>query len=211
MMIRRISIVFLTLSFFIISACGNQEDARDVEYESTKKMVVDILQTEEGKKVLKDLLKDEELKELLVMDSEQVKSAVNTALTSEEGRHNWEQMFQDTEFVQTYAKSISDEQKKLMKELMHDSEFQKQMIEILNNPEVNEQILSVVKSQAFRAHLEKTIQETMQSPLFQAKVEEILKKEAEKMTSEGGSGGENQNDGQSSNQNDGGESNEGGN
>ncbi len=152
---RHISILFLVLSIFFISACGNNDGSHEAEYETTKKMVIDILQTEEGKEALKDLLADKELQELLVIESDEVKETVTKAISSEESKENWKKMFQDPEFIQTYAKSISGEQKNLMKDLMHDSQFQEQMIEILKNPEVDKQMLSILTSQAFRAHLEK--------------------------------------------------------
>lgn len=110
---RHISILFLVLSIFFISACGNNDDSHEAEYETTKKMVIDILQTEEGKEALKDLLADKELQELLVIESDEVKETVTKAISSEESKENWKKMFQDPEFIQTYAKSISGEQKTL--------------------------------------------------------------------------------------------------
>ncbi|MEK4299256.1 spore germination lipoprotein GerD [Oceanobacillus sp. FSL W8-0428] len=190
---RHISILFLVLSIFFISACGNNDDSHEAEYETTKKMVIDILQTEEGKEALKDLLADKELQELLVIESDEVKETVTKAISSEESKENWKKMFQDPEFIQTYAKSISGEQKNLMKDLMHDSQFQEQMIEILKNPEVDKQMLSILTSQAFRAHLEKTIQETLQSPLFQEKINKALEEAAKKDSSGGSSEESNQN------------------
>ncbi|WP_339181581.1 spore germination lipoprotein GerD [Oceanobacillus sp. FSL W7-1293] len=184
---RHLSILFLLLVLCFISACGNNDESREAEYETTKRMVVDILQTEEGKKALKDILNDDELQESVVIESDEVKEAVTKALSSEDSKENWKKMFQDPEFIQTYAKSISAEQKNLMKDLMHDSQFQEQMIEILNNPKVDEQMLSIMTSQAFRAHLEKTIQEAFQSPLFQEKIDQALK-EAAKQNASGGSG-----------------------
>lgn len=183
---RYLSIIFLTLSIFFVSACGNNDESHEAEYETTKKMVIDILQTEEGKEALKDLLADKELQEHLVIESDEVKETVTKAISSEESKENWKKLFQDPEFIQTYAKSISGEQKNLMKDLMHDSQFQEQMIEILKNPEVDKQMLSILTSQAFRAHLEKTIQETLQSPLFQEKINKALQ-EAAKKDSSGGS------------------------
>lgn len=76
---------------------------------------------------------------------------------------------------------------------MHDSQFQEQMIEILKNPEVDKQMLSILTSQAFRAHLEKTIQETLQSPLFQEKINKALEEAAKKDSSGGSSEESNQN------------------
>ena len=38
---------------------------------------------------------------------------------------------------------------------MNDSEYQKKMLELMQNPEVTDQILSVLKGQQFRARLRK--------------------------------------------------------
>src|SRR5699024_11100163 len=71
-------------------------------------------------------------------------------------------------------------QEKLMKKLMHDPDFQKQMLELLQDPEVSDQMLDVMKSQKFRSHLDETIQQTIETPLFQAKMKNILSKVEEK-------------------------------
>ena len=54
-----------------------------------------------------------------------------------------------------------------------------------------ELILSLMKSQQFRAHLEETIIQTFETPLFKAKIQEILLKAAQEQQGqeEGGSSG----------------------
>src|SRR5699024_8991784 len=81
---------------------------------------------------------------------------------------------------------------KLYKNLMNDAAFQKQFLTLLQNPEITEQNLKLMKSQQFREHLEETIQETIDTPLFQAKIEKILLKAADKKKEKGnkGSGGD---------------------
>lgn len=51
-----------------------------------KKMVVDILKTEEGKKALNELMTEDKMKEKLVIDSDVVKKSINGALASEKGK-----------------------------------------------------------------------------------------------------------------------------
>src|SRR5690625_7577123 len=75
----------------------------------------------------------------------------------------WINLFKDPTFVTEFAKSMDDEQMKLVKRLMNDADFQKKMIEILQNPEITEQMLGVMKSQQFRAHMEEIIQQTLRS------------------------------------------------
>lgn len=184
---------FYLLPFVIIiilfASCGNNQEAkRETEYDQTKNMVVDILQTDEGKKALQEIISDDKMKQHLVMDSEVVKESITEALVSEKGAEMWKKLFEDPSFVESFNKSISEEQKKLFKHLMNDSEFQKQMLELMQNPEIANQNLSLLKSQQFRAHLEETIQQTIENPLFQAKIQEILLKAAEKQQKEQGGG-----------------------
>ncbi|MUV38131.1 Spore germination protein GerD [Lentibacillus sp. JNUCC-1] len=189
-MIRKIIMSLSLLSIIVISACGGEgESAKEADYETTKKMVVDILQTEDGKKALNEILSDEKMKQHLVMESDMVKNAINESMASEKGAEMWKKLFEDPEFVKKYAESMSKEQKELMKALMQDAEFQKQMLEILKDPKMTEQYLTVIKSQEFSAHLEETIQKTLETPTFQAKMQDILLKAAEKQAAGKESGG----------------------
>ena len=184
------------MSLFILittSACTEDtKSSKETDYDATKKMVVDILQTEDGKKALKELMTDEEMKKELIIDSDVVKNAIDEVLISEKGQEMWSSLFKDPSFVENFAKSITEEHKKLMKSLMNDAEFQKQMLELLQDPEMTKQMMGLMKSQEFRSHLEETIQQTLETPTFQAKIKEILLKAAEKQSKEqeqSGSGG----------------------
>lgn len=143
-------------------------------------MVVDILQTDDGKKALEEIMADEKMRQHLIIQSDIVKETINEVLISEKGAEMWGKLFKDPTFVQDFAKSMEDSHEELLKSLMNDADFQKQMIEILQNPEINEQMLTLMKSQQFRAHLQETIQQTLETPLFQAQMAEILLKAAEK-------------------------------
>src|SRR5699024_12388691 len=116
-------------------------------------------------------------------------------LTSEIGTEMWSNLFNDPTFVKDFAKSMAEEQKKLMKSLMNDAEFQQQMIELFQNPEINKQMLNVMKSQQFRSHLEETIQQTLETPLFQSKMKETLLKAAEEQGKKEKQGQEGKNEG----------------
>lgn len=185
-MMRMIFIALMSLFVLIIaSACTDDvKSGKETDYDTTKKMVVDILQTEDGKKVLKELMADEEMKKELIIDSDVVKNTINQTLISEKGTEMWAKLFEDPTFVENFAKSITEEQTKLMKNLMNDAEFQKQMLELLQDPEMDKQMLGLMKSQEFRSHLEETIQQTLETPLFQAKITDILLKAAEKQGKE---------------------------
>ncbi|MFD2210267.1 spore germination lipoprotein GerD [Virgibacillus halophilus] len=164
-----------------LSACsGTNSAAKEADYDTTKKMVVDILQTDEGKKAVTELVADEKMKKHLVMDSDTVKNAINNAMSSEQSKKVWEQLFEDPQFVANYAKSMDKPMKQMMKDLMKDPDFQKRMLELLQNPEMNKEMLQVMKSQKFRSHLKETVQETLESPLFQEKIQKNLLEAAEK-------------------------------
>lgn len=180
------------LFFLLLAGCSETDaNSKEMDYEKTKKMVVDILQTEEGKKTLIELMQDEKVKHELVIQSEVVKSAINEALISEDGKKMWQRLFEDPNFVKGYTEAIKEQHETLMKDLMKDAEYQKQLLEILQNPEISELILSLMKSQQFRAHLEETIIQTFETPLFKAKIQEILLKAAQEQQSkeEGGNSG----------------------
>src|SRR5690625_3254707 len=178
-MIRFYAFIFICFVTVLVG-CSNESIQQDVDYEKTKKMVVDILQTDEGKKALREIMTDEQMKQHLIMESDAVKNAINEMLGTEKGAEMWKSLFEDPDFVKTFTESMAEEQKKLFKTLMNDSDFQKQMLELLQNPEITEQTLTLMKSQQFREHLEETIQQTIESPLYQSKIQDILLKAASK-------------------------------
>lgn len=187
---------------FIMAGCGaNNEASQDTDYDQTKKMVVDILQTDDGKKALQEIITDDNMKQHLVMESDTVKEAITEALVSDKGAQMWQKLFEDPDFVKSFQESMEDEQKKLYKSLMNDSDYQEQMLDLLQNPEISDQTLKLMKSQQYRAHLEETIQQTLETPTFQAKMQEVLLKAAEKQQQSsggqgsGGGGGESQGEG----------------
>lgn len=181
----------LLFIIFLVTACGgNQSGQEQTDYEQTKKMVVDILQTEDGKKALMEILKEEQLKQELVIESDVVKSSINEALVSDKGKEMWKTLFEDPSFVKGYTDAIQDEQTKWLKDMMNDAEYQEKMLELIQNPEISAMILSLLKSQQFRSHLEETIQQTLETPLFQAKIQEILLKAAEEQAKQDGGGRE---------------------
>src|SRR5699024_9522986 len=152
--------------------------------------------TEDGKKAIQEVIADEKMKKELVIQSEIVKDSINETLVSQDGTEMWTNLFKDPSFVDGFVKSTEDGQKELMKSLMHDAQFQKQMIDLFQNPEMRKQTLTVMKGQQFREHLDETIQQTLDSPLFQAKIEKTLlkaaemkKKEDEKSGNKDGGGG----------------------
>src|SRR5699024_9475144 len=85
------------------------------------------------------------------------------------------ELFDDPAFATSFMSATKEGQEKLFKHLMNDPSFQKKMMELLQNPEMSEQTLTLLKSQQFREHLEETIKETINSPLLQYKTMKIVR------------------------------------
>ncbi|RAK16780.1 spore germination protein D [Anoxybacillus vitaminiphilus] len=180
-MIKWTSLLLLNY-FLLLSACAPQEPSPPPpDYDQTKKMIVDILKTDEGKKAIKEIMKDEKVKQELIMDQAVVKQTVEQALTSKKGADFWKKMFEDPKFAESFAQSLKTEQEKMLKALMKDPEYQAMIIDILKNPEVEKSMITVLKSKEFRTHLQQVMTETFESPLFKAKIQDLLIKAAEDM------------------------------
>ena len=63
--------------------------------------------------------------------------------------------------------------KRLLKELMNDPEYRGMMIEVFKEPEIQKELADALKSKEYREHLQKVITETVDSPLFKVKMQEI--------------------------------------
>ncbi|MBM7705106.1 spore germination lipoprotein GerD [Metabacillus iocasae] len=180
-------LLYATTCALLLGACAPQDEEGGMDYDQTKKMVVDILKTDDGKKAIQEVLKDEEIKKELVMDQAMVKETITTTLTSEKGVDFWKQTFSDPKFAETFAKSVQKEQEALMKKLIKDPEYQASLMEVLKNPEMEKQVVEVLKGQEFRAHLQKVMTETFESPLYKAKIQDLLMKAAAETQGEGSS------------------------
>lgn len=182
------------LLILTLTACS-QSGSEHMDYDQTKKMIVDILKTDDGKQALQDLMADEKIKQQLVMDQNMVTETIESTLTSDKGTEFWKKSFEDPAFAETMAKSMKSENEELLKDLMKDPDYQKMMMDILKDPEMEKELTEVMKSQAFREHLQTVITETFESPLFKAKLQDVLMKAAEESQSgksgkEGGGGSE---------------------
>jgi spore germination protein D len=164
----------------MFSGCAPQEESGgQIDYEETKKMVVDILKTDDGKKALQEVMKDEEMKQVLVMDQKIITETIQSTLTSDKGTKFWQKVFEDPKFVESFATSLQEEHEKVIKSLMKDPEYQKLLIGIFQDPEMQKTMQTSIKSQEFRKHLQDVILETLSSPLYKVKIQETLLKAAE--------------------------------
>lgn len=185
--ILRIMSCFLLLS---LTACAPKtQSSSNMDYDETKKMVVDILKTDDGKKAIQQLLNDEAMNEALVMDEQTVKKTIEKTLTSDKGKEFWKKVFEDSKFAETFAKSMQQQHERMLKQLMKDPDYQQLMMDILKDPEMEKKYGELIKSKEFRKHLEKVITETLSSPLYKKKFEDELKKAASESSSDSGSQG----------------------
>lgn len=173
--------MLLLLIIVFLTSCSPAESTGNgqIDYEQTKKMVVDILKTDDGKKAIQEVMSDDKMKEALVMDQQVVASTIQQTLTSDQATEFWKKTFNDTEFAKGVAKSMRSENEALLKELMNDPEYRGMMIEVFKEPEIQKEMADALKSKEYREHLQKVISETIESPLFKAKMEELLLKAAE--------------------------------
>ncbi|WP_050613679.1 spore germination lipoprotein GerD [Bacillus testis] len=177
-------IPFFLLALLLTGCSKNSADYEKVDYEETKKMVVDILKTDDGKKAIQEVLSSDQVKNEMVMDQKTVKDAIEQNLTSDKAKQFWEKLFKDPKFVSKYAKSLETEHKKVLKDLMKDPDYQKLILQALKDPEMQKEILNQLKSKSMREEIKKVLLETMDSPLVKVKLEELLIKAAEELPAE---------------------------
>jgi spore germination protein D len=174
-MFKAIKFLIPVLFLGFISGCAPVETSgEEMDYDATKKMVVDILKTDDGKKAIQEMMKDEEMQQKLIMEQSVVSDAIEKSLVSEKGIEFWKTAFEDPKFAEAYAKSMQTEHEKLIKNLMKDPEYRSMMVEILKDPELEKEMLTLLKSSEYRQQMQTVITETFESPLFKAKIQEII-------------------------------------
>lgn len=175
----KIRVAFLLTSLFILcSGCANADTGGEMDYEKTKKMVVDILKTDDGKKAIQDVLSEDGIKSELIMNQDIVKKTVEDTLTSDKGKKFWEEAFKDPKFTAAYAKALKSEHKKLLKELTKDPTYRGMITEVMKEPDMQKEITKLLKTNEMRTLYKDLIVETGESPMVKAKMEELLTKAA---------------------------------
>ena len=177
----KLSLLLLPI-ILVLSSCSSSNESSgggQVDYDQTKKMVVDILKTDDGKKAIQDVMADDKMKEKLVMDQKVVTDTISQTLTTDKAIDFWKKTFSDPKFAQGVAKNMRSENEKLLKDLMNDPQYRGMMIEVFKEPEIQKEMADALKSKEYREHLQTVISETVESPLFKAKIQELLLKAAE--------------------------------
>lgn len=177
----------LLMSIGFLASCSSP--AAQPSYEENKKMFIDALQTEDGKKAIRTLLSDPQFKELLVLDSEQVKTSVEETMLSKEAEDFWKEVYSDPKFSETMAKSMVKQQEELMKALMKDPTYLKDLESFFGSAEMKKELGKVLESSDMRKEIQKVVEETIQSPLLQAKWQKLVEEAGGKSEKDGAEGG----------------------
>jgi spore germination protein D len=177
------SMLLLLLVMVFLNSCSSSDTggSGQVDYEQTKKMVVDILKTDDGKKAIQDVMSDDKMKQKLVMDQKVVSDTIQQTLTTDKASEFWKKTFSDPKFAEGVAKNMKSENEKLLKQLMNDPEYRDMMIQVFKEPEIKKEMADSLKSKEYRDNLQKVITETIESPLFKVKMQEILIKAASEL------------------------------
>lgn len=169
----------LLILFCLFVLVGCTQEAKNASYDETKKMVVDALQTEEGKKAIRQMMQEPQFIELLVLDDATVKTAIEQTLLSEKANAYWNEQFTDPKFQEAFAKSMKEQQMKLMKDLLKDAEYQQAMTDFFAQADMQKQLEKVLKSAPLRKQTEEVVKETIENPLMQSKWAELIRKSGE--------------------------------
>lgn len=181
-------VLLLLLFIASLTGCSSSDTSGggQMDYDQTKKMVVDILKTDDGKKAIQDVMADDKMKEKLVMDQNVVTNTIQQTLTSDKAINFWKKAFSDAKFAEGVAKNMKAENQQLLKSLMNDPEYRNMMVEVFKEPEIQKEMTDALKSKNYRSHLQSIITETMDSPLFKAKMEQMLIKVTSDMSKKSG-------------------------
>lgn len=176
----------LLMSLGLLASCSSP--ATQPTYEENKKMFIDALQTDDGKKAIRTLLSDPQFKELLVLDSEQVKTSVEQTMLSKEAEDFWKEVYSDPKFSETMAKSMAKQQEELMKALMKDPTYLKDLETFFGSAEMKKELAKVLESSDMRKEMQKVVEETIKSPMLQAKWQKLVEEAGGKTEKGGGEG-----------------------
>lgn len=200
---KRIFLILFTCSF-LLGACAPQQQSSP-SMDEIKQLLSDAIQTEDGKKALRKILAEEEFRELLVIEQPEVKKAIEETLLSEEGEEFWKNAFENHKFSESIAKSMQQQQQELMKKLMEDASFQKQLESFFQQPDMQKNLETILQSSTMKEQYEKAIEDVINSPLLQTKWQELILQAGEKDSESNGKkksgGSDEQDEGASSEEN----------
>lgn len=186
-----------TISLVILSGCsagGMGADAsaaspQQPDYSATKQMVVDILHSAEGKTALQDVMKDPAFKQQMMVSDQEITKAVTAAVESKKTQSFLSEQAKDPKFAAALSKAVQPDMSALMKQLMKDPEYQKDMLVLLKSPDFNKNLQEIFQTPEFRGQIMQIMTEALSTPSFRMQFQDSLKQAvSESMQSAGGSG-----------------------
>jgi spore germination protein D len=196
--LRTFILIFVLISLISCSSGGSSSQGQQGQsYKDTKTMVIDVLKTSEGQTAIMEAGKqsqDKSIKLLATGEGQQIQIAVKDIMTQDTGKKMLETTMTDPRFAGKFAEAIQSNIKQIHKDLIKDPQYQKSMVELMNNPEFEKILTTTMKKTIYRQQMMSVIQESMQSPIFKMQLMEMIKKNIEegvtpKATSGGTSGG----------------------
>lgn len=184
--LKYFALILLTIG--LLAGCSSSNSSTP-SYEEMKKIVIDALQTEEGKKSIRKLLDDPEFQSMLVIDSDQVKKSVEQTMLSKDAEDFWKEVYQDPKFSEKMAKSMVKQQEELMKALMKDPDYLKDLESFFASADMKKELGKILQSTDLRKEMEKVVEETIQSPLLQTKWQKLVEEAGSQQKGGGGSSG----------------------
>jgi spore germination protein D len=167
----------------LLTSCGiggQVQGSSQPDYKSVKDMVLDILQTDEAKKSVAKMMQDEKFQQGIMMNQETLRTTMIQSIANP-NNPQLKEAFKDPKFTGMLAKAMKDEHKKLMKDLMKDPEYQKEIIAITKDPEFQKGMMDLMRSSAYRKQTMQIMKEALQSPLFQVEMMKLMTKATEDM------------------------------
>ncbi|MTT32726.1 spore gernimation protein GerD [Terrilactibacillus sp. BCM23-1] len=171
-----ICFVFCLIAILNLSSCAAQPKSDNTNYPETKRMVIDMLKTDEGKETIKDILKDNDVKKELVLDHAYVKDTIIQQFETKEGQQYWSTLISNPEFAGKLAKTMESKNEDLLKQLMKDPSYQSMMMDILKDPNMQNEYLDLMKTKKFRSQMQKVVADTLASPLFATQLSGAIEK-----------------------------------
>jgi len=186
-MLRRFALpIILAMLVSVLASCGSEPSgggaSQGTSYKDMKSMVIDILKTEDAQKALQESTIQQtgnsgfSSRIMSVQDQEQVRLAVKETLVSPDYHKVIEKLMTDPRFAGEFAKAVNKQNKQLHKDLMKDPAYQRDLIQVMKNPEMDKMILDVLGSTQYRKQVATIMQESMQSPLYRLEILDLLKK-----------------------------------
>ncbi|WCN37671.1 spore germination lipoprotein GerD [Aneurinibacillus uraniidurans] len=172
--IRYVLTSILVLSLFT-TGCGGGEKSSSTSgnYNETKQMVVDILKTKEAQKAIKEASGGS--------GKMSIQSTGDSKAMEGQLKSQTHDMMQDPKFAAALAKAMQDENKKLLKSLMKDPEYQKMMLGVMKDPEYQKMVIQSMHSPAYRQHTMTVMKEALQSPMFRMEMINLTQKAQEQL------------------------------